>query len=305
MKRVCVIDIGSNSIKTLIAERNPDGSIKPIGEKTTESRISKGMSAMRLLPESIELACNAVSKLKAYADSFFPEKYIVTATSAVRDASNRKDFCNAIKESFGLEVRILSGKEEASYIAQGALLDKKIKEDTFQLLDLGGGSQELIAIERGKVSHMNSLQLGAVRLTEQFVKDKTQPISVKVLAQVDNHVQQELHAAAFPFLEKGTLLVGMGGAVNYTRTILAKKAGCSFEELSSELRVDDLEKLKTELSALTLEERSQNFNVPPQRADIMPVALQTLITTAQVAGVDFIYHSMCNLRYGMASSLLA
>jgi len=305
MKRVCVIDIGSNSIKTLIAERNPDGSIKPIGEKTAESRISKGMSAMYLLPKSIEIACNAVSELKTYADSFHPEKYVVTATSAVRDASNREDFCESIKENCGLQVRVLSGKKEASYIAQGALLDRNITEKTFHLLDLGGGSQELIAIQKGRVTQLTSLQLGSVRLTEQFIVNHEDAIRQKELEEVAKHVRCELKKASYPFLPQRTLLIGMGGAVNYARSLLASNLGKNSEQISPVLKLNDLRQLRDDISALPLKKRFEHYKIPEMRADIMPVALQTLITTAQATGVDSIYHSMCNLRYGMASSLLA
>ncbi|MBN2068452.1 MAG: hypothetical protein JW739_02335 [Opitutales bacterium] len=304
MQRICVIDVGSNSIKMLIAEKSSaDTAIHRLDEQTEETRIAKGMDSGQLDQESMLAAVQSILSLKRYAQHFAPQEIYVTATSAVRDADNKQRFLALVKQATELDVQVLSGQEEAGYIAAGVCQDPSIEEGEFQVLDLGGGSMEVIAFRNHAVLNKESLQLGAVRLTESLLTDATAPISTKRLNEVGNHVQSTLSNAAFPFI-KSPLLIGLGGAVTHARLLIASKEGIPFKESSPILAVKDLITLRDSLSKLSLEERISTYDLPPQRADIMPVALQTLISTATLAGVDSIRHSRYNLRYGIASTML-
>src|SRR5512141_847533 len=127
---VAIIDIGSNSIKVLVAERTTDGRVHALASKTIDARISAGISRAtpRLMDEGMSRGVNAVRELTAFAAPFRPEKTTVVATSAVRDAENGETFRGLIKSATGHEVRILSGDEEANLIGRGLTCDPSLSD---------------------------------------------------------------------------------------------------------------------------------------------------------------------------------
>jgi exopolyphosphatase/guanosine-5'-triphosphate,3'-diphosphate pyrophosphatase len=180
--RVAVIDVGSNSIKALVAETDgqPFG-LKPVYEECLEVRISHGISGdpPLLRPDRIEAGVEAVEKLWRDCQANGPlQDILVVATSAVRTAANGHLFMEAVAAVTGTDPITLTGPEEADGIACGVRTDHLIEErlDDFTVFDLGGGSLELIRFEHHGVTDRTSLPLGSVRLTEAFFSDPSQPI---------------------------------------------------------------------------------------------------------------------------------
>jgi exopolyphosphatase/guanosine-5'-triphosphate,3'-diphosphate pyrophosphatase len=118
---VAVIDIGSNSIKVLVADRAADGALVALKYKTLDARISAGISRENpvLSPEGIERGVSAVTELVQDAAAFQPARLALVATSAVRDARNGAEFVSAILRATGHQVRVLEGEEEANLIGRG------------------------------------------------------------------------------------------------------------------------------------------------------------------------------------------
>ena len=122
---IAVIDIGSNSIKVLLASRTPDGSLTALMMRTLEARISAGISQAcpRLGEQGIVRGLAAIQSLVADTAAYAPSRTVLVATSAVRDAANRAEFCERVRTATGRDIRILSGEEEASLIGRGLLCD--------------------------------------------------------------------------------------------------------------------------------------------------------------------------------------
>src|SRR3954470_8064032 len=140
---VAVIDIGSNSIKVLVAKRDNDGKLAALKLRTIDARISAGISRSnpRLSEEGITRGVDAVRVLLADAATFLPTRTILVATSAVRDAQNGREFCERVRVATGHEIRILSGPEEAALIGRGLVADPALGDlRDFYVFDLGGGS---------------------------------------------------------------------------------------------------------------------------------------------------------------------
>ena len=306
---VAVIDIGSNSIKVLVAARALGGSLELLKLRTVDARISAGISRSNpsLSEAGMSAGLAAIESLLMDAAAYSPEKVVLVATSAVRDASNGEEFRARVLASTGHAIRILSGEEEANLIGRGLTCDPALKHlRNFYVFDLGGGSLECLAFRDRKIESAASLQLGCVRLTETFVADPAQPITAATLSTIDHHTRTTLEKSAFKFLlppKSGA--VATGGTITVARAILAARRGQTLEKSRPEVTVAELRELLASLSGLTLSERKTIVGLPPARADVMPAALATLVAVAETGGIESYRHSLFNLRYGLADEALS
>jgi exopolyphosphatase / guanosine-5'-triphosphate,3'-diphosphate pyrophosphatase len=305
---VAVIDIGSNSIKSLVAVRRPDGGLRALGAATIDARISAGIS--RAPPElsaaGMQIGLAAIRELLAAAAPLAPQRTVLVATSAVRDAVNGSEFCRRVREATGHEVRILSGGEEADLIGRGLLADPALAGlEDFYVFDLGGGSLECLAFRARRVEQAASLPLGCVRLTEQCVADSSGPFAAADAARVEHRVREVLSRSPFTFaLPDGTEAVFAGGTVTTARAIFAARMRRTLQETSPLITVGELRALLTDAGALPLAERRKIPGLPAARADVFPVALATVVAVAEMGGFARFRHSLHNLRYGVAAELL-
>lgn len=306
--RVAVVDIGSNSIKVLVAERGPDGQVVALLSKTLDARISAGISRTKpqLSAESMARGIDAIQQLIVSALPFSPERTVLVATSAVRDAENGADFRERVRAATGHDVRILGGKEEADLIGRGLTCDPALAGlSDFYVFDLGGGSLECLAYRERQIETAKSLQLGCVRLTELLVSDASQAIDSSTLRAIQAHTRAELMASGFRFaLPSGAVAVGTGGTITTVRAILAARDGLPLEATSTRVELDCFRTLLEQLSGLPLSERKQVPGLPPGRADVFPTALATLVAVAEAGRFDAYQHSFYNLRFGLAAEAL-
>jgi len=307
MPSVAVIDIGSNSIKVLVATRSPNGRLTARKIRTIEARISAGLSAEapRLGAEGMERGVAAVKELAEEAAEFAPDRTIVVATSAVRGAANGEEFCAQILAASGQPVRILSGDEEAHLIGRGLLCDPGLSALVdFYVFDLGGGSLECLAFHERAIAQAVSLPLGCVRLTEKFVADPAGPFPAAAGAAVSAHVRAEVSAAAFSLAAPGTA-IGTGGTLTTVRSVLAARTGQALDQVDAVIPVAQLRAILARVGPLPLAERRQVPGISAERADVFPAALATLIAVADLGGFDTFVHSLYNLRWGLAAEALA
>src|SRR5882672_3517811 len=229
MTSVAIIDIGSNSIKVLVATRTADGNVTPLKTRTIDARISAGISkaAPRLGEEAMARGLDAIGTLLAEVAPFAPAQIALVATSAVRDAHNGAEFRARVFAATGLEIRILTGDEEANLIGRGLTCDPALATlRDFYVFDLGGGSLECLAFRIRKIQQAVSLQLGCVRLTEKFVRDPAIPLASDTAAAIAQHTRDALARSNFAFsLPRSAVAVGTGGTVTTVRAILAARAG--------------------------------------------------------------------------------
>lgn len=305
---VAVLDIGSNSIKLLVAVRSLAGGVMPLHTRSLDARISAGISrsAPRLSEEGMARGVEAVQSLLADIAAFPVIATTLVATSAVRDALNGAEFRARVLASTGYEVRILSGDEEANLIGRGLTADPALVGlRDFYVFDLGGGSMECLAFRGRSIEQAVSLQLGCVRLTEKFVSDPTAPLSPTARQQIAAHARDVLNRSGFAFcLPAGTIAIGTGGTVTTVRAILGAKEGMAVEATARTVTVAQLRDLLDWLGALPLTARREIPGLPSARADVFPIALATLIAVADLGGLSEFENSLYNLRYGLADQLL-
>jgi len=309
---VAVVDIGSNSIKLLVAVRFSDGTkkgvLQEIFQRTLDERISTGIGrgALRLSEKSMTRGIGAIRLLLADAAAYSPAKIILVATSAVRDSANGAEFCERVRAATGHDIRILTGDEEANYIGRGLTSDPTLAHlHDFYVFDLGGGSLECLAFRERRVQQACSLPLGCVRLTERFVADAAAPFSSEARAAIANHTQRALRESGFRFDLPSHDAVFAGGSMTTARAIAGLAEGKPLPETASIVTVAMLERVLERVAVLPLvERRTQIAGLPPARADVFPTALATMLAVAEVAGLHAFHHSFHNLRYGIAEELI-
>jgi exopolyphosphatase/guanosine-5'-triphosphate,3'-diphosphate pyrophosphatase len=257
----------------------------------------------------MQAGVDAVRALIDEARGFPLDAIQLVATSAVREAANGEQFRRDVEAATGQPLTVLSGEAEARAIARGVAGDPMLAElRAFEIVDLGGGSLEVIRFRDQQLEMLRSFPVGAVRLLEELVTDAEQAIPEQERAAIRARIAQCM-AALPPVPEPGAgpgyEAVGTGGAFTVSRAILAGRAGLSFDQQSSFLALADLEALGDELACLPLAERMRIPGLPPRRADILPAALLALVAYARGRMLPGFHHSLCNLRYGVATAWLA
>lgn len=305
---VAVIDIGSNSIKSLVATRAGAEGVVEVASHTIEARISAGISQAepQLSDAGMTRGLEAIQSLLAGLAEHDPKRITLVATSAVRDARNGADFRDRVRAATGHEIRILTGDEEANFIGRGLAADPALGGlRDFYVFDLGGGSLECLAFRDRRMVQATSLQLGCVRLTEKFVADPAQPFPASARQAIDDHVRSVFAQSGFAFsLPATAAAIGTGGTVYTMRKILAARVGRSADETSPVVTIAQVEELLASLGPLALAERQQVPGLPAGRADVFPAALATLLAVADLGGLTAFQNSAYNLRFGIAAEAL-
>ncbi|MDR2863330.1 MAG: hypothetical protein LBV54_05595 [Puniceicoccales bacterium] len=314
---VAVIDLGSNSLKALVAEGPP---LRILGEASDATRLSpeEGEPPGELSPRAMREGVAAVERLLEATRRYGAGRTRIVATSMVRDAANGTAFRDAVHARTGCLLEILDGSAEARGIAAGVATDPALANllqgdrahaagrVEWRILDIGGGSLEYIHVVAGSVRVAESRPLGAVRLTRRFLSDPTAPVPHRELSAVSAHVRAALgDLVRADSAAAGSPFVGCSGVFSVCRALLAEGQGRRGGESLPVLAVPELRRLRESLSAMTLAERMAVTGLPATRADIMPVSLTILLEVAALGGVEAFVHSRRSLRHGLASGMLA
>ncbi len=306
MKRIAVIDVGSNSIKCLVARRHPTGGLVTLYENTLAVRISAGIGAAQptLEHSALDAGSEAVAQLVSECERKGPiEDTRIVATSAVRDASNGNDFLRLVYDRTGIEATILSGEDEARLIGRGVIEDPALQEvgSPYSVADLGGGSLEIIRVSGGAIEQSLSLPLGTVRLTERFIRDPRAPLDVETRKAMTAHIEEVIRASG---CHLSPIIVGTGGVVTVWRSMVAQQRGLALPEISPDLPRDSLREWIDRFAQMGWEERRAIPGLPISRTDIIPAGFVIIDAVLGLAGSDQATHSRFNLRYGVAAEAL-
>jgi exopolyphosphatase/guanosine-5'-triphosphate,3'-diphosphate pyrophosphatase len=278
--RRAVVDVGTNSIKLLVADVRGH-EVVPVCEESKQTRLGKGFyESHRLQPEAIAKTAEAVAKFAGTAREHQVANIRVIATSAARDAVNATDLTEAIKTASGLGVEIISGEQEADWVFEGVTSDPALAEGPLLLLDAGGGSTEFIVGHGRKKIFAHSFALGTVRLMERFPHSDppTQPelagcrqwLGEFMRSEAEPKIRRAMDEAGGAKDEKKVRLVGTGG----TATILARmQAGLAeYDRVKIEATRLSRERIESQVKKLwrmPLEDRKKIVGLPKNRADVI------------------------------------
>ena len=305
--KVAILDIGSNTTKILVAQKDDLGLLTEVAQKSLPCRLATGIGKGEFIlsDSAIESTVKVVSELLIFSKEFSPVLTKIVATEALRRLSNADVLIERIRKDFGILIEVISGSQEASYIARGLLTDPTISSLTeFHAIDLGGGSLEIMKVINGTPQDIKSLPLGAVVLAEKFLGNLSlKPLGGDILA-MQNYISDMLREDAFPITQKCVHLVGTGGSIVFLRQLICSLNNIEFLSHSN-LSLYDIEKITYQVNSLSLKERVVQFDkLPRDRADVFPAALIVVLELMKFLKLANFTHSFHNLRYGFAEELL-
>ena len=191
MIRVASIDIGTNTVRLLILEMKPGGSLREVSQARAITRLGKGMdTGKKLLDEWMDETISVLTKFRDECRKFEPLTIRTVATSAVREADNQKNFVSRIKKEADLEIEIIPWEKEADLMVKGVLWKLPNIQKNVLVFDIGGGSTEFILTRDRKIVSAVGTQLGTVRLTEKFIS--RHPTDLNEYKTLEAHLRGEL-----------------------------------------------------------------------------------------------------------------
>jgi len=297
--RVAVVDIGTNSTRLLVADVE-DGRISQLERRSTVTRLGRGVdTSHQLSAEAIEDVCNTVAEYIAIYEPLQPDVVTAIATSAVRDADNSSAFIAELRERFALNARMLDGAEEARLTYRGACAEREPVDGTL-VVDIGGGSTELVVGSGPEMTYFASLQVGVVRHSERHLKsDPPAAAELEALANdVRDRIFAELARADFFQVREG---IAVAGTPTSLAAIEQELDPYDPEKVHGyTLSLDAIQRLCSILAAKTLDERLHLRGLHPGRAPTIVAGVLILIQVMRAFGLREIEVSEHDILYGAA-----
>ena len=271
MSKIAVIDVGTNSVHMVLAEVLPDFTYKILDRFKDMARLGNGaFESQRLSDEAIARGLSVIGRLVTLAKNKGYDRMIAVATSAVREAKNGGDFIDTVKEQTGLRVRVISGVEEARLIFLGVKNSVPMTEQPALAIDVGGGSVEVMAGNRDQLLHAKSLKLGAIRLSDQFLK-RTPP-SERMLDELEELINDQLKQTLDGFKVKrfDSLIATSGMAGNLAEVIHLRRTNRPLPQLNlATVSLKEVKEIEQELRHSTIKERLAIPGLDPKRVDTL------------------------------------
>lgn len=294
---VAAVDIGTNSVRLLIAEQSG----REIERKMRITRLGQGVDVTgALAPEAIARTTEVLSEYRSRIECFGVQRVRATATSAARDAANSEQFFDAAERALGVRPELLSGEEEARLSFIGATAELPLHDGPFLVVDVGGGSTELVL---GMIAPevLVSLQLGCVRMTERHLK--TDPPTAPELDACLTDIRSQLgRARATIDMRRVRRVIGLAGTVT---ALTALELGLSHYDATrthhSTLTRSNVEAWFERLSRMALVER-RRILAEPQRADVIVGGTAVLLTLMRELGIAELLVSEHDILDGLAAS---
>ncbi|MBL7685926.1 MAG: Ppx/GppA family phosphatase [Deltaproteobacteria bacterium] len=299
------IDIGSNTLLLLIGIFNQEGEILPLVEKAEIVRLGEGLNETgQLKPEAMERTLNTLLKFTDLCHRNQVEGIACIGTEALRRASNSLEFIHRIQENCGFKVEIITGKKEAELAYLSANLDFSTSDRNLVVLDIGGGSTELIweKDQHGEFTRLQmvSMKMGSVRLTEQFIHED--PISESSFQKLSDYIEERIEKDLSPLSppEDGFTLVGLAGTVTTLASMDQKLEEYDSKKIQgSVLSLTRLEHLIEELKSKNLEDRKRIIGIEPKRADVLLAGALILRAVMKKLKAIHLVVSDRGIRYGL------
>ena len=299
-RRVAAIDIGSNSIRQIVADVSAEGAIQVVDEMKAAPRLAAGLATTGALADtSIHAALEAIERMATLARQLGAERVDAVATSAVREATNASAFLAEIAKVTGLKVRVLDGEEEARLSFRSAVAHFDMGVGRTVVVDIGGGSLELALTAEGVIERLSSLPLGAIRLTEGYLGNGVTPKAVRKLRRgVCEALGDQIPRRDW----RGAQVIGSGGTFTNLAGIFLARQGILTARSVHAARIPraDLEHILDMLSEMTAEERRAVPGLNPERADIIVAGIAVAAEVLRrIEGREIVVS-----RYGIREGIL-
>ncbi|MGH7767132.1 MAG: hypothetical protein ACREQP_06730 [Candidatus Binatia bacterium] len=336
-QRIATIDLGTNTILLLVVELEDDGGFRVLTDRAEIARLGQGVDRTRSLSaEGVERALEVLREYVHTCRNLGVDEIAAAGTSALRDALNAKNFLGRLKHELKLDLRVLSGREEAAYSYLAVQKGLHIEAKDVLVVDVGGGSTEFIWASDGKMHGLASLDLGSVRLTERYLRsDPVRKEECELLIQtVDQSVGRLLGdwggLRPFDFAQgrqpqddpdrtargepgrtargEGTRTTMVGIAGTFT-TLAAVEQGLTHYSHSdvhgSRLARAEVERQTVLYRDRTVAERKEIAGLEPKRADVILAGALAIERVMSLFGIDEVVVSDQGIRYGLLYERIA
>ncbi len=286
--KLAAIDIGSNAARLLITEASPkaNGDMDFTKVNLVRVPLRLGMDVFATGAISEKRAESFVNTIKAYKLllDVYEVKYLKTAaTSAMRDAANGAEILERVKRETGMDIRIITGQEEANYIYENHIAENLDKTRGYLYIDVGGGSTELTFFNGNRLIFKESFNIGTIRLLQGKVEEDH-------WQQMKEFLRQNLKGY------NQVVAIGSGGNINKIFSLSKKKEG-------RPLMLDQLKDYYKEFSSFSVEERIHLYNLREDRADVIVPALQIYVNVMRWTDIQEIFVPKIGLADGLVRSL--
>lgn len=299
------VDIGTNTVKMTAGRVAPGGSFEITTDSGVQTRLGEGSDSAGLLSdEAIERTAAAAAEFVRRARELGAEMVRIVTTSAAREAANSADFINAVCAATGVQPVVLSGEDEARLSFLSVAMDPELGsfEGRQLVVDVGGGSTELILGQGNRILAAASAKIGAVRLTERLLRADNPSDSEVARAAAET---EEILRSVFDF-GAADRVVGIGGsAVNLARIYCEVPVEATTRVHGVVIPVDRLSGLVQHLSALDLQQKKALAGLEPGRADIILAGAIILERAVKLSRADGLTISTRGLRHGVLYEMLA
>ena len=286
--RLAAIDIGSNAARLLISDvvRNKEG--KPDFNKLNLVRVPLRLGfdvfeKKEISGEKLDMILQTIRAYKCLIDVYQVKYVKACATSAMRDAVNGPDIIARVRRETGIEIKIISGDEEAAVIYENHVAENLDTDHSYLYVDVGGGSTELTFFSQNQLVFKHSFNIGTIRLLKNQVEEKHWD-------ELKNYVREKIKG------HKQVVAIGTGGNINKVFSMSKKKDG-------KPLPLDLLKDYYKELSSFSLYERMRTYNLREDRADVILPALQVYINVMRWASIEEIFVPKIGLADGLLHTL--
>lgn len=288
--KLAAIDIGSNAARLLISDASPKSNGEMDFTKVNLVRVPLrlGMdvfSGGSISEKRAESLMNTIKAYKLLLDVYEVKYLKAAATSAMRDASNGLQILEKVKQETGIDIQVITGQEEASYIYENHVAENLDKTRSYLYIDVGGGSTELTLFSGNRLLFKESFNIGTIRLLQGMVTEQH-------WQQMKDFLKQQLRSSG----SQQVIAIGSGGNINKIFSLSKRKEG---KPLSFELLKDYYK----EFSNFTVEERIHLYNLREDRADVIVPALQIYVNVMRWTDIEEIYVPKIGLADGLVRSL--
>jgi exopolyphosphatase/guanosine-5'-triphosphate,3'-diphosphate pyrophosphatase len=283
---LAAVDIGSNSVRLLVAEVAADGTYRVLDDEKQTTRLAHGLAGTGSLGEpAMKQSLEALRHMQAIVTGYGAQHLDVIATSAVREASNGPDFVQMVREALGINIEVISPEEEAQLSFASIARHFNLQGTSALAVDLGGGSAEVILVADAAVETIYSLPIGAVRLTEGFVH--SDPCSDADYRRLRRHIRDCVAAAVGDRPFRRPLMIGAGGTFMALANIAMRRRGLAATTPAGyELNRPEVRHILNYLRELPLRARRDVPGLHADRADIIVAGLTVIERLMKRFGVE-------------------
>ncbi len=295
-QRIAVIDLGSNTARLVVMQAIPGYSYRLVDQIREVVRLRQGMTARGLSEQAERRAFSTLRLFTRFCESNDVDVILPVATSAVRDAANGPEFVARVMEEIGIRLRVLSGEQEAFYGVIGVL--NEVPTARGYVLDIGGGSAQISEVREGKFRRGDALPLGALALTERFIR--RDPATPSECQAVEAEIERQLDTFEWLKARENATLIGLGGTIRNLARIEAARQRYPLTTLHGfRLPRASVEESIAQFRSLPLRERRKIPGLDGDRGDIILPGAMVLLALMRRLEVEAITISESGLREGV------